>query len=64
MSAVSAVFQADLAAIDVRLGSLADMTPLNSDVRFTPESGHSRLRLECPLCAKRKLMNRASHVEL
>jgi hypothetical protein len=22
------------------------------DVRFTPESGHSAARLECPLCAK------------
>ena len=28
-----------MAQIDVRLGSLADLTTRNRDVRFTPESG-------------------------
>ena len=28
----------------VRFGSLADMTPSNRDVRFTPESGHAMRR--------------------
>ena len=26
--------------VDVRFGSLADIMPLNCDVRFTPGSGH------------------------
>jgi len=30
---------------DVRFGSLADMTALSRDVRFTPESGHQAVRL-------------------
>jgi hypothetical protein len=28
-------------SLNVRFGSKADMTLLNFDVRFTPESGHS-----------------------
>ena len=35
----------------VRFGSKADILRCGSDVRFTPKSGHSRLRLACPLCA-------------
>jgi hypothetical protein len=31
--------------------SKADIATGPSNVRFTPKSGHSRLRLECPLCA-------------
>ena len=31
--------------------SKADMTTRPHEVRFTPESGHSALRLECPLSA-------------
>jgi hypothetical protein len=37
---------------DVRFGSKADVTLLNVDVRFTPESGHRSAAWECPLCAK------------
>src|SRR6516165_4330880 len=37
---------------DVRFGSKADMTLWNCDVHFASKSGHCRLRLECPLCAK------------
>ena len=36
---------------DVRFGSKADICNANRHVRFTPESGHSWLRLKCPLCA-------------
>jgi hypothetical protein len=36
---------------DVRSGSKADVTLLNFDVRFTPESGHRRATAECPLMA-------------
>jgi len=35
----------------VRFGSLADIRPLNSDVRFTPNSGHQEDRPRCPLSA-------------
>jgi len=38
-------------SVDVRFGSKADVTLLNFDVRFTPESGHSSRQSECPLCA-------------
>jgi hypothetical protein len=41
-------FSSDL---NVRFGSKADISLCNRHVRFTPESGHSRLRLECPLSA-------------
>ena len=37
---------------DVRFGSLADMTALFGDVRFTPENGHAEDGLGCPLSAK------------
>jgi hypothetical protein len=36
----------------VCFGSKADVTLLNFDVCFTPESGHCRARLGCPLCAR------------
>ena len=38
-------------ARDVRKGSKADVTLLNIDVRFSPESGHCRAQLECLLWA-------------
>src|SRR6516162_10486791 len=42
----------DLAqSANVCFGSKADIDPLSSHVRFTPESGHCRLQLGCPLCA-------------
>ncbi len=37
---------------DIRFGSEADVTLLNYDVRFTPESGHSPTRSGCLLWAK------------
>jgi hypothetical protein len=33
------------------LWSLAEIRLKKRDVRFTPESGHSSLRIKCPLCA-------------
>jgi hypothetical protein len=33
-------------------GSKADIAALSWDVCFTPESGHWRTTLGCPLCAK------------
>ena len=38
-------------------GSLADVTLLNFDVRFTPNSGHSPTRSRCLLWAKSSLMH-------
>jgi hypothetical protein len=35
----------------VRFGSLADVEARERDVRFTPESGHSRVSIECLLSA-------------
>jgi len=46
-------------AIDVCFGSKADVTLLNFDVRFTPESGHSPTRSGCLLWAKSRLMHRS-----
>ena len=37
---------------NVRFGSKADIPASQSDVRFTPESGHSGARSKCPLSAK------------
>jgi len=37
---------------NVRFGSKADIWTCVMDVRFTPESGHFRKRLRCPLSAK------------
>jgi hypothetical protein len=39
-------------SVDVRLGSKADVTLWDRDVRFTPKSGHWRASVGCPLCAK------------
>ena len=36
---------------DVGLGSKADVTLLNFDVRFTPNSGHPSAQSQCPLWA-------------
>jgi hypothetical protein len=41
-------------SVDVRFGSKADMTLLNFDVRFTPESGHPSTQSKCPLWANRR----------
>jgi hypothetical protein len=41
-----------------RFGSKADVTLLNFDVRFTPESGLWTAVAECPLWAKCGLMHR------
>jgi hypothetical protein len=38
-------------AAHVRFGSKADITSIQRDVRFTPESGHSPPRSQCPLSA-------------
>jgi hypothetical protein len=38
--------------LNVRFGSKADVTLLNFDVRFTPESGHSPTRSGCLLWAE------------
>jgi hypothetical protein len=43
-------------ATNVRLGSKADVTLSNFDVRFTPESGHSEAALACLLWATSGLM--------
>jgi hypothetical protein len=40
LSGYSIVSVLRLPAAHVRFGSEADLTPLNFDVRFTPESGH------------------------
>ena len=36
---------------NVRFGSKADISAFNSNVRFTPNSGHSGRQSACPLCA-------------
>ena len=43
-------------ALDFRLGSEADISLSQTNVRFTPESGHRYLVCECPLCAKSGLL--------
>ena len=44
------IFEADIRRYDqfVRFGPIADIATSPDDVRFTPNSGHSRVRLECP----------------
>jgi hypothetical protein len=39
-------------AAEVSCGSKADIEARPFDVRFTPESGHCRATIGCPLCAK------------
>ena len=39
-------------AAHVRFGSKADIAEYETNVRFTPKSGHSLRRPSCPLCAK------------
>jgi hypothetical protein len=41
-----------LSAADVRFGSKADMAKCETNVRFTPKSGHALSTLGCPLSAK------------
>ena len=41
-------------ALNVRYGSKADIRAGHGDVRFTPESGHPRVRTERPLSAKNR----------
>ena len=43
----------------VRYGSKADIGGCNWHVRFTPNSGHQRLRLRCPLSANRRHSHRS-----
>src|SRR5262249_61765764 len=45
-----------LAQGNVRFGSKADIAALPINVRYTPESGHRRVRVPRPLCAKSGLM--------
>ena len=35
-------------SVYVRYGSLADITARSRHIRFTPDSGHSAVQLECP----------------
>src|SRR5215472_13645510 len=42
----------------VRIGSKGDILVVVIYVRFTPESGHCRERLACPLCAKSRHSDR------
>jgi hypothetical protein len=42
--------------LDVRNGSLADITAVSRHVRFSPHSGHSSVRAGCPLSAKSGLL--------
>ena len=44
---------------DVRFGSKADITALQRGVRFTPESGHPAIGLQCPLSANRVTSRRS-----
>jgi hypothetical protein len=37
-------------------------SPIN--VRFTPKSGHRNSVLECPFCAKSRLMHRSKNVAI
>jgi hypothetical protein len=41
--------------------SLADILEGLRDVRFTPKSRHPPTQLECPLCAKSRLMHCNKH---
>jgi hypothetical protein len=43
-------------AVNVRYGSLADMPARSRHVRFTPDSGHSSVRVGCPIEAARELV--------
>jgi len=45
------------AAANVRFGSKADIGARQSNVRFTPKSGHCSGLMRCPLCAKSGLMH-------
>ena len=47
---------------NVRFGSKADIAECETNVRFTPKSGHSLRRLERPLCARSGLMHRSNFV--
>jgi hypothetical protein len=44
------------ALLNVRFGSKADLCNLPTRIRFTPNSGHQRTKLECLLWAKTGLM--------
>jgi hypothetical protein len=46
-------------SLHVRFGSLADIEANQSQVRFTPESGHQMARMVCPLSAKSRQTSRA-----
>jgi hypothetical protein len=46
---------------DVRFGSKADVTLLNFDVRFTPESGRCRVAVGCPRRAKSRYRTKSPY---
>ena len=48
-------------ASEVRFGSQADILVRKCDVCFTPKSGHCRPTVECPLCAKSRLVRCSKH---
>jgi hypothetical protein len=50
--------------LDFRFGSKADVTLLNFDVRFTPESGHSPTRSGCLLWAISDILHRRKTASL
>src|SRR5271166_402736 len=50
--------------LHVRLGSKADVTESNRDVRFTPESGHPSPLSECPLWAISDILHRRKTASL
>jgi hypothetical protein len=47
---------------DVRYGPLADICTAKDHVRFTPESGHLRRNILCPLWANSGLMHCSKHL--
>jgi hypothetical protein len=51
-SSLEPVGDARVKGEDVRFGSKADIREGFTDVRFTPESGHSPRHTKCPLSAK------------
>jgi hypothetical protein len=49
---ICAVRNSQARRLHVRLGSKADVEVSQSNVCFTPNSGHRNSVMECPLCAK------------
>ena len=55
------VAQQQFRAADVRFGSKADIAECETNVRFTPNSGHWNSTVKCLLCAKSGLMPRSKN---